>query len=448
MRRIILPVVTALSLGCAGTSPEVVARVGANELTILRLSEILASSPDIRPVPEAVESMAMRWVEYAAFGTAIAAGETLVDSATVVAASWPDVQAAVAGSFRSMRAGGMSEPTPQQVDSVFRAGDVRMLRQILKRTTADMSEAQREAVRSEALRIRDRLMAGGAWEEANAFNDDERGRPLNGSIGMIRRGQTVPAFEGVAFALAPGQLSDVVETDFGFHIIYRPRMAEVTGEFTLGVNDIWIRRLDSAYVAELTERRPITLATGSVERVRGVIEGTLYPTAEQRQPVLATYSGGEFTVGDLVRYLRFLTPQFFLQAPAAPDDQIAGLLRSFVIRDITNLEAIEAGAALSPVAFERIRDAHTQLVERVESISGISPDVFEGVPEGREREELVATRVDEFLEQAARDNRFRATLPPGLSSYLLERIDWELVQPGIDEVVARAAILQSMEPSS
>jgi len=102
---------------------------------------------------------------------------------------------------------------------LFDQGSQIAARHILISTEELESEAEIADARERAEAIRDELRAGADFAELARERSEGPSGPQGGELGTFGRGQMVAPFEEAAFALEVGEISDVVQTQFGFHVI-------------------------------------------------------------------------------------------------------------------------------------------------------------------------------------------------------------------------------------
>lgn len=106
---------------------------------------------------------------------------------------------------------------------------------ILIKIDSEADESQKAQARKKIEKIQKRLQKG---EDFAALAKEFSQCPSNakgGDLGYFQRGQMVPPFEQVAFALKPGAVSDIVETRFGYHLI---KVIDKKSETTIPYKDV------------------------------------------------------------------------------------------------------------------------------------------------------------------------------------------------------------------
>lgn len=127
------------------------------------------------------------------------------------------------------------EPTEEEVRAHFDghqdeyARPERAQAQHILVSPAGGDDAARTAAKAKIEAIRERIQGGGNFaDEAAAHSECPSGREAGGSLGWFSRGMMVPAFDEAAFGLKVGELSGIIETQFGYHIIRKTGHEEET----------------------------------------------------------------------------------------------------------------------------------------------------------------------------------------------------------------------------
>jgi peptidyl-prolyl cis-trans isomerase C len=104
--------------------------------------------------------------------------------------------------------------------ALFESGEKLRVSHILLRVAPGATAGRKAALRAEAQGILRRLRKGASFAAlARELSDDKASAERGGEMPAFGHGQVDPTFEKAAFALEAGEVSDVVETPFGFHII-------------------------------------------------------------------------------------------------------------------------------------------------------------------------------------------------------------------------------------
>jgi peptidyl-prolyl cis-trans isomerase C len=123
---------------------------------------------------------------------------------------------------------------------LFRQPQEVRARHILIKLVPEADEAQKAEAQKKIEMIQQKLKNGGDFTELAKEFSEGPSSVSGGDLGFFRRGQMVKPFEEAAFALKANEVSDIVQTRFGYHII---KIVEIKPEGTISYEEIK-QRLD------------------------------------------------------------------------------------------------------------------------------------------------------------------------------------------------------------
>ena len=453
MRRLLI---AAGLLGIAGCSnfrdlfsahADVAATAGALELKTDRLGQILAGPKGAQLNLEAAQYVANLWTDYALFAQAVARGKLPADSAAVAEVFWPDIADIRSKHWFDSLLARRSKVSPAAADSVYNGNQIRVFQHILFRVDPNAVPEERAAVHKQAEAALARLKAGADFGQMAVQLSQDGSAQDQGFLPPKPKGAFVTAFDSAGWSLAPGALSGVVETPYGYHIIKRPTAAAVQERLTTWLREGAGVRLDSLYLDSLGIQRKVKLAANTPATIRSAVEDM--DGSSKSKKAIATYQGGEMTVGDLIRWVRQIPPAFVTQIKTANDSQLVSFARQVTNSELLLRQADSAHVTLTPLEWQEIRQHYTTQIDSLKADMGITgADFADSTLAEGERVKVAGLKLDQYFDALLAGKTRLRPLPSTLASVLRARMPHRIYPAGLERGLQQAQALRTKTDST
>jgi parvulin-like peptidyl-prolyl isomerase len=426
----------------------VVARVGSYRFTVDQAADLLVDQEGLAAEARVVESLADLWIDYTLLAEAAAEDSTFSDLDLEPVVMQQLSQAMVfqlRDSVIQVDTFITDEELRARYESEAPAVEVRA-RHIMMQLPMQATPTQRDSVRSALEAVRDRIAGGESFEAmAQAYSQDPGSAARGGDIGYFGRGDMVAPFEQAALALQPGEVSDVVVTPMGLHLIKvedrRVRgFEDVALPYRRQIQAQMVQSAESVFVSGLTERADPQIADGAFEVVREIAAnpGATFSGRAERRP-LVEWEGGAVTVEDAREFLQIEPAQLRAQVAEGSDTDLDAFLRSLARRQLLVRAAEDGGLRPGRDSIDvLIEDARTQLRSAARRLGLMEIDQAPG----EDRAIALSRAVDETLADIV--SGATQIVPLGIVGFeLREGRSIAVYEAGVGQVVLRIAEIRA-----
>jgi len=424
-----------------------VARAESAELSVDQLSSLLGNSrAAIRK--DIAKSIANVWVDYQLLGVAAAHNDSLADPRQIDQAMWPAIANLKARKWYDVVSKGWGVEDPAAAQRQWATGEILAADHILL-LAQGMTDAQKADVKKRADALRARVTSANFAALATANSQDQVSARKGGSVGLFPKGQMVPEFEKAVVALKPGEISPVIATQYGYHIIRRSTYDQIKGQLLLASRGRSVQVAESTYLAGLEKNGKVEVKKGAVTTVKALAND---PDAFRRDnTVLATSTAGSFTTSRLIGWLETLPPNARVldQIKQMPDSMVNRLIRRFVNNELVLRQADSAKIQVDTADLAKLRASFVNAVQSSWAQLGVTPaSLQDSAKTESERETLTAKRINDYFTRMVQEQAPFVPVPTPLSSILRSKYEYSFNDAGFDRAVQEAGRIRTSADSA
>lgn len=416
------------------------AKAGSQELSVDRLAKLLGEAT-VPPRKDVANAIANAWVDYQLLAQSAAKGDTVVSSAEMDSALWAPVSTIKAKKYYDLVSKSWtSTGDTAAARKMYENGDILGASHILLVTKGAPANVK-AAAKQKAEALRAQVTSANFAALAKANSQDPASAARGGSLGLFRKGAMVPQFQDALLALKPGEISPVIETEYGYHIIRRPTYDEVKAEVTQAASGHAVQQAESTFVANLQKNGKVEVRSDAPATARVVLAD---PDGHRTdKSVLATSAAGKFTAAELAKWIGTFPPmvqaQQLSQLQNAPDSIVTQFVKNFVTNDLVLRAADSAKVGPTPDELNQLRSSFMQARSAAWTALGVDPkSLADSAKTPADRERLAATRVDSYMDKLVSGQAQFVQIAEPVAHVLRDQFKAEVNPAGIDRSVERA----------
>jgi peptidyl-prolyl cis-trans isomerase D len=423
---------------------DVVARAGSQELSVTRLSDLLGNSKIGVPINKDVATLVARdlWVPYQLLGLAAARGDSLTDAKAIDAAASGMIENAKLGRFMEGVSAKFPQDSGSETNYLAGKGDLYAARHILFLVPKGAPAAAWDSVKKKATSVLGQVTAANFADMAKKYSQDNTAQ-RGGDLGVFPRGMMVKPFGDAVAALKPGQISPLVQTEYGYHIIQRSTWDQAKAQYTSQAGSRGRQVAESTYIAQAEKEADVKAKDDAAATVKAVAKDPM--DHRKDKTVLATYKGGSYTGARLATFLLAAprSAQLAQQIQTAPDSLLKKFAMNQAQREVLLRRADSAKSGLTPEELATLHRDFGQAVAASWQQMGIDPkSLADSAKTPAERERLAAARVESYLDRIMAGQAQPVPVPAPLQIMLLDKYDAKVNPAGLERAVERAAKLR------